>query len=210
MSSLRGKIHHRVLELRQKGLSLNQIAKEIGCVKSAVMYHCVKGYKQRAISRIDGKRKIAHPYWRKLETFQREKAHFRTYKNPKIAIRKCISRKKQNFLSRGKQMNTKFTVEDVINKFGDSPRCYLSGELLNLTKPRSFNFDHIIPVSRGGNNSLENLGLCTKKANEMKGDMTPDELINMCKKILEHQGYQISKSTEQDALQQKCSEEVLG
>ena len=48
-------------------------------------------------------------------------------------------------------------------------------------------------ISRGGSSELDNLGICTKKANQMKSDMTPDELISMCKLILIHHGYTINK-----------------
>ena len=39
-------------------------------------------------------------------------------------------------------------------------------------------------ILKRGDNSLNNLGICTKQANIMKSDMTPDELINLCKLIL--------------------------
>jgi len=38
------------------------------------------------------------------------------------------------------------------------------------------NIDHIIPVSRGGKNTFENMVLCSKEINQMKGDKTPDEI----------------------------------
>ena len=85
------------------------------------------------------------------------------------------------------------SVEDVLKKFGENPVCYLTGQSIDLSKPSTYHLDHIIPRSRGGNNSLDNLGLCTKQANQAKTNMTPDELINLCKVILQHQGYHVSK-----------------
>ncbi len=79
-----------------------------------------------------------------------------------------------------------FTVEDVINKFGENPKCYLTGEQLDIYQPRTYAFDHIIPASRGGLSSIDNLGLCTKQANMAKSDLTPDEFYKLCKKVIQH------------------------
>ena len=85
-----------------------------------------------------------------------------------------------------KYVKPSFSVDDVIKKFGEHPTCYLTGEPIDIFKPRTYNFDHKIPRSRGGDNSLDNLGLCTKKANHAKYNMTPDEFINFCKKVVDY------------------------
>lgn len=56
--------------------------------------------------------------------------------------------------------------------------------------------DHIMPVSRGGTNDITNLGLTLYKANQMKGDLTVPELLNMCEKILLNYGYTVTKDNE--------------
>jgi 5-methylcytosine-specific restriction endonuclease McrA len=86
-----------------------------------------------------------------------------------------------------------FTVKDVIEKFGENPICYLTGEQIDINKPRTYHFDHIIPRSRGGDSSIDNLGICTKRANLAKHDMTPDEFEHLCKRVLEHNGYIVTK-----------------
>lgn len=83
------------------------------------------------------------------------------------------------------------TIEDIINKFGENPKCYLTGTSIDINNPSTFEFDHIIPVSRGGTSSLDNLGICIKQANRAKERMTPDEFFNLCKLVLENQGYKI-------------------
>ena len=55
-----------------------------------------------------------------------------------------------------------------------------------------YNLDHIIPSSRGGDNSLNNLGITHKIVNYMKGSLTPEELIKWCVKILKYNGYKIT------------------
>lgn len=41
--------------------------------------------------------------------------------------------------------------------------------------PNELNIDHIVPRSRGGKNTWENLVTCHKNINTRKGDRTPDE-----------------------------------
>jgi 5-methylcytosine-specific restriction endonuclease McrA len=40
---------------------------------------------------------------------------------------------------------------------------------------RDLTIDHILPKSRGGSNTWENMGTCCTKCNCFKGDRTPDE-----------------------------------
>ena len=56
-----------------------------------------------------------------------------------------------------------------------------------------FQLDHKIPVSRGGKNTLDNLGITHEVVNKMKGNLLVDELIGWCIKILENNGYKVIK-----------------
>ncbi len=159
----------QILELRKQGKSYNQICAELGCSKSTVSYHCGQGQKEKRYQRQIKNRKKEHPYKRKIIRFHYKSRKMQQYQKPT------------------------FSVDDVIKKFGENPKCYLTGQPIDIYKPRSYNFDHIIPRSRGGDNSIDNLGICTKKANQAKNDMTPDEFINLCKQVLEHHGYKVTK-----------------
>lgn len=75
---------------------------------------------------------------------------------------------------------------------GTSIKCYLTGQTINLEKD-DYAIDHIIPISKGGTNDLANLGITFYTINQMKSDMTVDELLEKCKQILEYHGYTISK-----------------
>lgn len=68
--------------------------------------------------------------------------------------------------------------------------------MINIEETRSYHFDHIVPRSRGGNNSLENLGIATKEANNAKNDMTEEEFIDLCKRVLQNNGYSIEQKDE--------------
>jgi len=87
----------------------------------------------------------------------------------------------------------KWNFEDLVKKYGDNPTCYISGDPIDYDATADYHLDHILPRCRGGDNSLENCGLATKTANQMKWKMTLPELLMECKKILEHNGYSVTK-----------------
>lgn len=87
----------------------------------------------------------------------------------------------------------RFTTSDVLDKIGENPKCYLTGDEIDIHQGSTYHLDHIIPLSRGGSRTLDNLGLATKMANMSKTDMTLDEYFNHCKKVLENNGYIVIK-----------------
>ena len=72
-------------------------------------------------------------------------------------------------------------------------KCYLTGTPIDLTKD-DYCFDHIVPVSKGGTNELSNLGVTIPSANYSKHDLTIEEYLSLCKQVLEHHGYTVSKT----------------
>jgi 5-methylcytosine-specific restriction endonuclease McrA len=193
MSNLKNKI----IELRSQGLSFKQISETLDCSKGTVCYYLTKGQKEKSKLRTRNYRKKVHPFLKKLQDFTSRKPKLLSTKNQTSTNKKLFYKKMISFLGfrnkKGfKMKDFSFTVEDVISKLSESPRCYLSGELIDISKPRTYHFDHKVPVSRGGENTLDNLGICTKQINSSKTDMTPEEYIELCKKVLEHNGYIVS------------------
>lgn len=99
-----------------------------------------------------------------------------------------------NKFSTRKEVKTKLGYKDVLNKYNQQTTIidYISGEIIDITKD-DYNFDHIIPVSKGGSNELDNLAIVSPTTNKVKNDLTKDELLDFCKKILEYNGYNVSK-----------------
>ena len=65
-------------------------------------------------------------------------------------------------------------------------RCAITGLPLD---PQDVNADHILPLSReelSPTKSEENIWLVHKKVNAMKGTMTYDEFVRMCRMVLGH------------------------
>jgi hypothetical protein len=64
-------------------------------------------------------------------------------------------------------------------------RCYLTGRKLVLGVNASV--DHIKPRAKGGKvTSIQNVRWCDKGVNLLKRDFTLDELLRLCKEILDH------------------------
>jgi 5-methylcytosine-specific restriction endonuclease McrA len=76
------------------------------------------------------------------------------------------------------------TVENLKKKFGPNPCCYLTGQPIDLNDTSVYVLDHIIPISRGGTSSLANCGLTLAAANQAKNNMTPQEFVEFCRKVV--------------------------
>mgnify|MGYP002507808179 CR=1 FL=1 len=95
--------------------------------------------------------------------------------------------------SKENESNYNFNYKDVLEKFGGTTiKCYLTGKEIDLTKDK-YELDHIIPVSKGGSNTLDNLGITIPLANSSKSSMTVEEYLEMCKTVLTNFGYTVSK-----------------
>lgn len=168
-----------ILKLRKKGKSYNDIAQKLGCSKGTISYHCGDGQKEKTRNR-----------------------HRKSRNTPGGAVRQKLSRylkrkvydyKRGGHNNRGSVINGYVGKERFINKIINNPVCYITGDIIDLTKPSTYNLDHKIPLSRGGRHSLNNFGLTTKRANMSKYDMTIEELIEFCIKTLEYRGYKIMR-----------------
>lgn len=188
-----------ILKLRADGKSYREIAKELGCAKSTVVYHCGDGQKEKTRNRNRKSRKT-NPIAKKVDNFKHPGTKYRerrleTVKSNPI---KLLRHKADDFQRRegnkiGKR-NINFTYHDVIQKFGTDICCYLTGRKIDIDSPRTYNFDHVIPAAKGGDNSLENLGICCRDANASKNDLSVEEFIQLCKEVLEYNGYMVTQN----------------
>lgn len=81
-----------------------------------------------------------------------------------------------------------FSVEDLINKYGENTKCYLTGKDINLLDTSNYHFDHFIPIAKGGNCDLDNLRVCSIEANRMKTDLLYEDFLDLCLLILKNAG----------------------
>lgn len=189
-------VKHEILRLREEGLSYRQIEKELGCSKSTISYHLGKGQKEKSLKR---RRKFVESRF-----FQRNLSSFLYSIKPNYlydenstngSTAKQWKDKYYDWIkpSKGSKVEEYFSYEQLMDKIGDNPVCYLSGRELDLSKPRQVHFDHIVPRSSGGGSSLENLGVTTADANRAKGILSVEEFLLLCKDVLEYNGYEVKK-----------------
>ena len=177
-----------IYKLRSAGLSYAQIGAELGCAKSTVAYHLSEREKENSRERTRKRRRL-NPALQKVENFQLVKP---IYVAPP---KKCSTAKDQrnkvtHFHTVGKHEHEtqKFTFNDVVALFGENPSCYLTGRPINWEEPHTYTFDHIHPRSKGGDNTIMNLGVCVREANQIKSDLHLNELLDFCEEILRHHG----------------------
>jgi hypothetical protein len=195
-----------IIKLRKEGKTYDEIVGILGCAKSTVSFHVGDGQKE--------KHKIRKKEWAskengliriKLSVFLNRKPYPNVKLkrgSGKLSPHDLFRNKVKQFKSRMKNLKGKhkvnnikidFNYKSVMKKIGSNPTCYLTGKPINLKRGEMYNFDHIKPVSKGGTNDLSNLGLSTANANAAKSDMSVKKFIILCREVLEHNGFKVTK-----------------
>ena len=68
-------------------------------------------------------------------------------------------------------------IIEIISEDEWKVKCGISGEVFIATTKNQWHIDHIVPESKGGDASPENLQIVLSKYNLMKSDMTQEELM---------------------------------
>lgn len=156
----------KILKLRLEGKTYNEIKEQLGCSKGTIAYHCGEGQKEKYLKRQRrNRKKFSYYILRRISYFQKRCDKNRNYE-------------------KSRAMN--FTVEDFLKKFGKLTTCSLTGIPIDLENDRNWDIDHIVPKSKGGNNSLENCQILLRDVNYMKNKLTEDQLFYYCKLILNY------------------------
>ena len=159
-----------ILKLRKNGLSYKQIAKKLGCSLSIISYHCGNGSEKERAKNTYNKNTPKDCIARKLNTFK-SRMKIEKIRNKYVNFRRAKKNRKITGKDVVNNIKKNYTKQDVIDKIGEHPVCYLTGRPIDLCDTKTYQFDHIVPVSKGGTNDLSNLGVCCKEANQAKGEL---------------------------------------
>jgi 5-methylcytosine-specific restriction endonuclease McrA len=87
---------------------------------------------------------------------------------------------------RKSRVGVRATVDDLLTLIKKQEyRCALSGSVLSANNASC---DHIIPVSLGGSDEIDNLQWVDPQINKAKGSMTNEDFIRMCQRVAEWNG----------------------
>lgn len=173
-----------ILRLRKEGKTYSEIQDILGCSKSTISYHCGNGGEKKRLEK--AKDSDEYRFHKKVSAFKCRcsRSSYITFRSKVKTYKRRAHKNRSHAIVNNVSKN--FTAKDVIDKIGKSPTCYLTGDSIDLTKPDTYHFDHITATSKGGTNDLSNLGLCTKDANYAKGNLSIEELHDLCEKMLKH------------------------
>lgn len=161
-------LKNKIAELRAKGWSYNQIAKQLNKPSTTIRYNSNNAYRSKA-QQWSQKYRSKEPLQPKINHYFRE--------NP---------------------ADKDFEIRDVKLKFENNHQCYLTGAPIDLNEPTTYSLDHKIPVSKGGKSNLSNMGLLRKDVNMAKSDKTIEEFLALCVEVLQYNGYEVTKQLQGD------------
>lgn len=180
-------IHDKIINLRKQGLSYSKIAEALNCAKSTVSYHCNQSTKDKVNEKVQ-RQKEEEPWKYKLlkalDNFKcREKGIGKVCCckdwNKKLRTAVSLFRKSLETMP-----SKNYTYKDVIEHFGGTTvKCELTGRTIDLLVD-DYNIDHIIPVSRGGNNELDNMAFTIPQANTAKTILQMKNLLLCAKRYV--------------------------
>jgi 5-methylcytosine-specific restriction endonuclease McrA len=75
------------------------------------------------------------------------------------------------------------TPEQVIQKFGPNPICYLTGKRVNYQDGKTYHLDHRVARSRGGKSDLDNMEIACPLVNQAKSSMSLEDFIELCELV---------------------------
>lgn len=84
----------------------------------------------------------------------------------------------------GEYAGMRFNAKQLLEKIGEDPVCQLTGRPIDLSDGPSYHLDHIVPKTKGGDNSLSNCQILCREANQAKGDLTPEEFLKLCEEVI--------------------------
>lgn len=179
---MKNKLAQKILQLRSQNHTYSYIANKLNCSKGTVSYYCGHNQKAKTLER-NREYKNSHILEKKIYKFFSPKKHNKAVSFSKT---KTIEQKLSTKIRKFGNYKFMFKSKDLLEKIGTNPKCYLTGREIDLNDSKSYHLDHIIPKSKGGDNSLDNCQIACKDANMSKTYMTYDEFVNLCREVVKY------------------------
>lgn len=167
--------------------------------KGTLSYHFGVGQKEKTLARTRKRRALGGAWLRMVETFTNAK--YVEPKEPKekrgrfwyMMVRTFIGKKYMTSTIQNYWKNYFWPEKGQKTKDGltfPEIRCIYTGKIgkVDVPKddPKRISLDHNIPKSRGGSNDISNARPVLKRVNDMKGNMSQDEFIELCREIVDY------------------------
>src|SRR5574343_274543 len=136
-------LKEKILKLNEQGFSKKEIQEKLKCSYHAIVHHLSEKVRIKSYYRQKKYREKIHPYIKKIKAFSVvKKTTNRIIK--KVNLKKNLNHRIESFHRKNKMYTQpKFTADDVLNKFGEKPICYLTGKEIDIYNYKSYQFDHI-------------------------------------------------------------------
>lgn len=164
----------KIIELRNEGLSYLKIKETLNCSLNTISYHLSDATKIKNAQNSKKYRKSVDDFYYRLRNFDKK-----------------IKKKNKNYT--GNNTPAIDLYKQLKEKIGENPVCYLTGRNIDLKNRSSYELDHVFPISKGGLNTIENIEIVAKEANQCKHNMILEDFLNICGEILTKHGYEINK-----------------
>jgi hypothetical protein len=179
------------------GKSYNDIARILNCSKGTISHHINPATRKKTYARtVELRKTIEGKVMFKFALFKSRKHSGAVAREIKGKWERNFYFKMVYFKKNGKDMKENINAKQILKKFskdGKTTRCYLTGKKIDLSDTSSYHFDHVVAVAKGGTNGIDNLGIAIPEANCGKGVLSVDEFIDLCKDVLTHNGYKVTK-----------------
>lgn len=163
----------KIIKMMKNRKLIITISRELNISKDYIR-NFYEQYKMKRKERLQLKKTLF-----RIEYIQKEKRDF-IKGNLELGSLHPLCGKLRQFLGSNYNENS---LQEFFKRFGRIPICPLTSKKINLNSNHLYSLDHIIPVSKGGPRTFDNMQVTLRIVNEMKKDHDLESFIQLCNLI---------------------------